>query len=140
MVRIEQHNSAARSLQGHYTNPNRPWTMVAVINGFTTRTQALRAEYMIKHQPHIIRHSVTIVARIATAQATSCNRLLRTDHKFSGVEALAMVIWEEDVYQAVHLTSVASGGVTLHYVGSKSKFSVVSPSAWRRACLNSTPL
>jgi hypothetical protein len=81
-----------------------------------SRTQALRAEYMIKHQPHIIRHSVAIVARSATVHAT-CNRLFRTDHKFSGVEALAMVIWEEDVHQAVHLITVADGGVTLHYVG-----------------------
>jgi hypothetical protein len=90
--------------------------MVAVINGFTTRAQALRAEYMIKHQPHKIRHSVAIVARIATAQAT-CNHLLRTDHKFSGVEALAVVIWEEELHRAVSLTGVADGGVTLHYVG-----------------------
>jgi predicted GIY-YIG superfamily endonuclease len=119
LVRLKQHNSAARSLQRHYTNRNRPWTMVAVINGFTTRAQALRAEYMIKHRPHKIRHSVAIVARIATAQAT-CNHLLRTDPKFSGVKALAVVVWEQSIHQAVQstssLTSVA-GGVTLHYVG-----------------------
>ena len=75
LVRLKQHNSAARSLQRHYTNRNRPWTIAAVFNGFSTRAQALRAEYMIKHQPQKIRDSVAIVARIATAQAT-CNHLL----------------------------------------------------------------
>jgi predicted GIY-YIG superfamily endonuclease len=121
LVRLKQHNSAARSLQRHYTNRNRPWTIAAVFNGFTTRAQALRAEYMIKHQPHKIRHPVSIVARIATAQAT-CAHLLRTDDKFRTVKALAVVMWEENIYQAVHsltscLTSVADGGVTLLYVG-----------------------
>jgi predicted GIY-YIG superfamily endonuclease len=116
LVRLKQHNSAARSLQRHYTNRKRPWTLVAVFNGFNTRAQALRAEYMIKHQPQKIRHPVAIVARIATAQAT-CSRLLRTDPKFRGIEALAVIIWEEDVHQAVHLISVADGGVTLQYVG-----------------------
>jgi predicted GIY-YIG superfamily endonuclease len=121
LVRLNQHNSTSRSLQKHYTNRNRPWTLAAVFNGFKTRKQALRAEYMIKHQPHKIRHSVAIVARIATAQAT-CNHLLRTDHKFSGVNALAVVIWEQDLYQTVQClvnsaNSVAGGGVTLLYVG-----------------------
>jgi predicted GIY-YIG superfamily endonuclease len=121
LARLKQHNSAARSLQRHYTNRNRPWTIAAVFNGFTTRAQALRAEYMIKHQPHKIRHPVSIVARIATAQAT-CAHLLRTDDKFRAVKALAVVMWEESIYQAVHsltscLISVAAGGVTLLYVG-----------------------
>jgi predicted GIY-YIG superfamily endonuclease len=121
LIRLKQHNSAARTSQRHYTNRHRPWTMVAVVNGFTTRAQALRAEYMIKHQPHKIRHSVAIVARIATAQAT-CNRLLRADRKFSGVKALAVVIWEQDLHQTVQcltssLASVAGGGVTLQHVG-----------------------
>jgi predicted GIY-YIG superfamily endonuclease len=120
LVRLKQHNSAARSSQKHYTNRNRPWTLAAVVNGFNTRKQALRAEYMIKHQPHKIRHSVAIVARIATAQAT-CNHLLRTDRKFSGVKALAVVVWEQSIHQAVQstssLASVGDVGVTLHYVG-----------------------
>jgi hypothetical protein len=79
---------------------------------------ALRAEYMIKHQPHKIGHSVAIVARIATAVAT-CNHLLRTDHKFSGVNALAVVIWEEELHQTVQrlMSSLADGRVTLLYVG-----------------------
>jgi predicted GIY-YIG superfamily endonuclease len=119
LVRLRKHNSAAKSLQRHYTNRNRPWTIAAVFNGFTTRAQALRAEYMIKHQPHKIRHPVAIVARIATAQAT-CTHLLRTDRKFSGVKALAVVVWEHDLHNAVQsLTSsrgVTDGGVTLHYV------------------------
>jgi predicted GIY-YIG superfamily endonuclease len=119
-VRLKQHNSAAKSLQRHYTNRNRPWTLAAVFNGFTTRAQALRAEYMIKHQPHKIRHPVAIVARIATAQAT-CNHLLKTDRKFSGAKALAVVMWEQSIHQAVQstssLTSADDDGVTLHYVG-----------------------
>jgi predicted GIY-YIG superfamily endonuclease len=120
LVRLKQHNSASRSLQKHYTNRNRPWTLAAVFNGFNTRKQALRAEYMIKHQPHKIRHPVAIVARIATAQAT-CNHLLVTDQKFRGVAALAVVVWEQSIHQAVQstssLTSVGDVGVTLHYVG-----------------------
>jgi predicted GIY-YIG superfamily endonuclease len=121
LVRLKQHNSAARSSQKHYTNRNRPWKIAAVFNGFITRAQALRAEYMIKHQLHKIRHPVSIVARIATAQAT-CAHLLRTDDKFRTVKASAVVMWEENIYQAVHsltscLTSVADGGVTLLYVG-----------------------
>jgi predicted GIY-YIG superfamily endonuclease len=116
LVRLTQHNSTSRSLRKHYTNRNRPWTLAAVINGFNTRKQALRAEYMIKHQPHKIRHS----ARIATAQAT-CTHLLRTDRNFSGVKALAVVVWEQSIYQAVQSTSsqptVADGRVTLQYVG-----------------------
>jgi predicted GIY-YIG superfamily endonuclease len=121
LVRLKQHNSAARSLQRHYTNRHRPWTIAAVFNGFNTRPEALRAEYMIKHEPHKVRHPVAIVARIATAVAT-CHHLLRTDHKFSGVNALAVVIWEQDLYQTVQClassaNSVADGGVTLHYVG-----------------------
>jgi predicted GIY-YIG superfamily endonuclease len=120
LVRLEQHNSAARSLQRHYTNRNRPWTLTAVFNGFSTRAQALRAEYMVKHQPHNIPHPVAIVARIATAQAT-CNQLLRTDHKFRGVKALAIVIWEEDLHRALHSLAssraVVDHAVTLHYVG-----------------------
>jgi predicted GIY-YIG superfamily endonuclease len=120
LVRLTQHNSTSRSLQKHYTNRNRPWTLAAVFNGFNTRKQALRAEYMIKHQPHRIRHSVPIVARIATAQAT-CTHLLRTDRNFSGVKALAVVVWERSIHQAVQSTSsqttVADGRVTLQYVG-----------------------
>jgi predicted GIY-YIG superfamily endonuclease len=121
LVRLKQHNSAARSLQRHYTNRNRPWKLAAVFNGFNTRAQALRAEYMIKHRPQKIRDSVAIVARIATAQAT-CNHLLRTDHKFSGVKALVVVIWEQDLYPTVQcltssLTSVADDDVALIYVG-----------------------
>jgi predicted GIY-YIG superfamily endonuclease len=121
LTRLNQHNSASNSRQKHYTNRNRPWTLAAVFNGFNTRKQALRAEYMIKHKPHKIRHSVAIVARIATAQAT-CTHLLRTDHKFRGIEALAVVVWEESIHLAVQsmtssLTSVADGGVTLHFVG-----------------------
>jgi predicted GIY-YIG superfamily endonuclease len=117
LVRLKQHNSAAKSLQRHYTNRNRPWTMAAVFNGFITRAQALRAEYMIKHQPRRMRHPVAIVARVATAQAT-CSHLLRTDRKFRGTEALAVVIWEENLYQAARsLTSVADDSVTLQYVG-----------------------
>jgi predicted GIY-YIG superfamily endonuclease len=118
LVRLAQHNSTSRSLRKHYTNRNRPWTLAAVFNGFNT--QALRAEYMIKHQPHKIRHSVPIVARIATAQAT-CTHLLRTDRNFSGVKALAVVVWEQSIYQAVQSTSsqptVADGRATLQYVG-----------------------
>ena len=114
LVRLKQHNSAAKSLQRHYTNRNRPWTMAAVFNGFITRAQALRAEYMIKHQPRSMRHPVAIVARVATVQAT-CSHLLRTDRKFRGTEALA---WEENLYQAARsLTSVADDSVTLQYVG-----------------------
>jgi len=120
LVRLKQHNSAARSLQKHYTNRRRPWTLVAVLNGFNTRAQALRAEYMIKHQPQKIRHPVAIVARIATAQAT-CSQLLTTDERFHDVNALAIVIWEEDLHNAVQLTTssrgVADGGVALHFVG-----------------------
>ena len=120
LVRLKKHNSAARSLQRHYTNRNRPWTLTAVFNGFNTRAQALRAEYMVKHQPHKITHPVAIVARIATAQAT-CHHLLRMDQKFRGVQALAVVIWEEDLHQALHsLTSsraVVDDVVTLHCVG-----------------------
>ena len=120
LVRLKQHNSAARSLQKHYTNRRRPWTLVAVLNGFNTRAQALRAEYMIKHQPQKIRHPVAIVARIATAQAT-CSQLLTTDERFHDVNALAIVIWEQDLHNAVQLTTssrgVADGGVTLHFVG-----------------------
>ena len=75
---------------------------------------------MIKHQPHKVRHPVAIVARIATAQAT-CTRLLVTDQKFRGVAALAVVVWEQSIHQAVQstssLTSVADGGVTLCFVG-----------------------
>jgi predicted GIY-YIG superfamily endonuclease len=120
LVRLDQHNSTSMSLQKHYTNRNRPWTLAAVFNGFNTRKQALRAEYRIKHQPHKIRHPVPIVARIATAQAT-CTHLLRTDRNFSGVKALAVVVWEQSIHQAVQSTSsptsVADGRVTLHYVG-----------------------
>jgi predicted GIY-YIG superfamily endonuclease len=117
LVRLKQHNSAAKSLQRHYTNRNRPWTMAVVFNGFSTRAQALRAEYMIKHQPRRMRHPVAIVARVATAQAT-CSHLLRTERKFRGTEALAVVIWEENLYQAApSLTSVADDSVTLQYVG-----------------------
>jgi predicted GIY-YIG superfamily endonuclease len=120
LVRLKQHNSAARSLQRHYTNRHRPWTIAAVCNGFNTRAQALRAEYMIKHQPHKVRHPVAIVARIATSQAT-CNHLLIKDDKFSGVQ-LAVVMWDEELHGTVQcltssLDSVADGGVTLHYVG-----------------------
>jgi predicted GIY-YIG superfamily endonuclease len=120
LVRLKQHNSAAKSLKRHYTNRNRPWTIAAVFNGFTTRAQALRAEYIIKHQPHKIRHPVAIVARIATAQAT-CNHLLKMDRKFSGAKALAVDMWEQSIHQAVQstssLTSADGDGVTLHYVG-----------------------
>jgi hypothetical protein len=88
--------------------------MAAVFNGFVTHAQALRAEYMIKHQPRSMRHPVAIVARVATVQAT-CSHLLRTDRKFRGTEALA---WEENLYQAARsLTSVADDSVTLQYVG-----------------------
>ena len=91
--------------------------MAAVLNGFTSRAQALRAEYIIKHTPQKIRHPVAIVARIATAKAT-WSHLRRIDPKFRGTEALAMVIWEENLHRAVHsLTSVADDGVTLQYVG-----------------------
>ncbi len=117
LVRLKQHNSAARSLQKHYTNRRRPWTLVAVLNGFNTRAQALRAEYIIKHTPQKIRHPVAIVARVATAKAT-CSHLRRIDLKFRGTEALAVVIWEENLHRAVHsLTSVVDDGVTLQYVG-----------------------
>ena len=117
LVRLQQHNSAAKLLRRHYTNHNRPWTIAAVFHGFITRAQALRAEYMIKHQPRRMRHPVAIVARVATAQAT-CSHLLRTDRKFRGTEALAVVIWEENLYQAARsLTSVADDSVTLQYVG-----------------------
>ena len=120
LTRLKQHNSPARSLQKHYTNRNRPWTMAAVFSGFVTRAQALRAEYTVKHRPQRIRHSVAIVARIATAQAT-CNHLLRKDNNFRGVKALSVVIWEQNLHHAVHsLTSsrtVAGDGVTVHYVG-----------------------
>jgi predicted GIY-YIG superfamily endonuclease len=118
LVRLKQHNSAARLLQRHYTNRNRPWTIAAVFNRFNTRPETLRAEYMIKHEPHKVRHPVAIVARIATAVAT-CNHLLRTDHKFSGVNALAVVIWEEELHQTVQrlMSSLADGRVTLLYVG-----------------------
>jgi predicted GIY-YIG superfamily endonuclease len=117
LARLKEHNSAARSLQRHYTNRNRPWTLAAVLNGFTSRAQALRAEYIIKHTPQKIRHPVAIVARIATAKAT-CSHLRRIDPKFRGTEALAVVIWEEHLHRAVHsLTTVADDGVTLQYVG-----------------------
>jgi hypothetical protein len=94
--------------------------LVAVLNGFNTRAQALRAEYMIKHQPQKIRHPVAIVARIANAQAT-CSQLLTADERFQDVNALAIVIWEEDLHKAVQSTissrGVAEGGVTVHFVG-----------------------
>ena len=117
LVRLQQHNSAAKSLRRHYTNRNRPWTIAAVFNGCNTRAQVLRAEYMTKHQPRKIRHPVAIVAKVATARAT-CSHLLRTERKFRGTEALAVVIWEKSLHQAAHsLTSVADDSVTLQYVG-----------------------
>ena len=114
LTRLKNHNSASRSLQRHYTNRHRPWTLAAVFDGFATRAQALRAEYMVKHQPHTIRHPVATVARIATAQAT-CRHLLKNDHKFHIVKALTVVLWQEDVHQA--LTGSTDAVITLLYLG-----------------------
>jgi predicted GIY-YIG superfamily endonuclease len=104
LARLKQHNSQARSMQKHYTNRNRPWRIAAVFDGFATRGQALRAEYMVKHKNHKIRHTVAIVSRIATAIAT-CTRLLRVDSKFTGIKSLRVIIWESHTYQAVCLAS-----------------------------------
>jgi predicted GIY-YIG superfamily endonuclease len=100
MIRLKQHNSAAPSLSRHYTNRNRPWVIAAVVDGFKTRAQALRAEYMIKHQPSLIRHKTAIVSRIATTCAT-CARLLKQDPKFRSVKALLVVVWNKTIYQRV---------------------------------------
>jgi hypothetical protein len=46
---------------------------------------------------------------------------LVTDQNLRGVAVLAVVVWEQSIHQAVQstrsLTSVADGGVTLHFVG-----------------------
>ena len=83
--RLVTHNSKAKSLARHYTNRNRPWKMVAVVQGFTTRKQALRAEYVIKHRP-VVR---------------TCGRLLRTDDVFRRVDRVQVVIRDMQVCAAV---------------------------------------
>lgn len=100
LSRLTQHNSAAPSSQRHYTNRNRPWRIAAVFQGFTTRAQALRAEYIIKHRPWRVRHPVAIVSRIATARAT-CEQLLRTDNKFRTITRLSVVVWDVSVHHTV---------------------------------------
>jgi predicted GIY-YIG superfamily endonuclease len=120
--RLKQHNSSALSKQRHYTNRNKPWTIAAVVDGFKTRAQALRAEYMIKHRARKILHHTPVVARIATAWATCC-RLLRTDHKFNSVHALVVVVWQQPTYQTVVASIQAKSmrnidDVSICYLGS----------------------
>ena len=103
--RLVAHNSKAKSLARHYTNRHRPWKIAAVVQGFTTKRQALRAEYMVKHQPVSASRGSgacpsAIVARMALV-ARTCGRLLANDKAFDRVDRVLVVIWDQQQYTAV---------------------------------------
>ena len=77
--------------------------MVAVVQGFTTRKQALRAEYMIKHRPVMDTHgrdTSAIVARVSMVVRT-CGKLLGADDVFKRVDRVQVVIRDMQVCAAV---------------------------------------
>lgn len=99
--RLKTHNSAAPSLARHYTNRNRPWKIVAVIDGFQTKRLALRAEHAIKHKPtKASRRGSRIAIRVATASLT-CSRLLKSDKLYDSSNAMRTVVLNETVCTAV---------------------------------------
>jgi predicted GIY-YIG superfamily endonuclease len=119
--RLVTHNSKAKSLARHYTNRHRPWKMAAVVQGFTTKKQALRAEYMIKHQPVAASRGSgacpsAIVARVALVVRT-CGRLLANDSAFERVSRVLVVIWDQRQCTAVDQLAGSVHSVCTVYKG-----------------------